>query len=187
MITEGQRFLNWYAENRTFVNRAVRKNITYDSEIFDDVIGDTVVKVYNAIERGKKVKSFLNFFFICAKFNYINAQKKFRKAKKTHDNDYLKWGDIEDEPNTKDERVAAINELYRYIAEYIDNVFPSNEVDLFIIYHKLKSHGLRMSYHKMSGITGHTVSYITETLKKIKQYVNTNEDILKKKRELLER
>lgn len=185
-MSRGKDFLEWYAINQNEMKKAVRKNITYDAELFDDVIGDTIIKVYNSIEKGNDVKSFKDFFFICAKFNYINAQNKYRNRQAQHDRDFIGWGDIIDEPNTKEQKVILIRELYQYIADYIENYFPSNETDLFIVYHKLKSNGSPISYEKMSKITGQSVSYITKTLKKIKEFVNTNEDIINKKKYLLE-
>lgn len=185
-MSEGQRFLLWYADNQEMMRKALRKNITYDEDIFDDVIGETIIKVYNSIEKGTEIKSYKDFFFICAKFNYINAQNKHRTRQSQHDRDYLHWADIEEEVNTKELRVAAIKQLYQFIADYIEGVFPSNEVDLFIIYHKLKSDGSPISYEKMSKITGQSVSYVTKTLKKVKDYVNSNKDILNKKKELLD-
>ena len=185
-MTEGQKFLEWYADNYEEVQKAIRKNITYEEELFEDVIGDTVIKVYESIEKGTEVENYKNFFFICAKFNYINAQNKLRTRRSQEDRDFIGWGDIEDEPNIKERRVVAIKELYQYIADYIEDYFPSNEVDLFIIYHKLKSEGNNMSYEKMSKITGQSISYITKTLKKIKEFVNANEDIIKKKNTLLD-
>lgn len=185
-MNRGQEFLNWYVQNEKEMRNALRKNITYDVELFDDVIGDTIVKVYNSIEKGTEVKSYKDFFFICAKFNYINAQKKHRNRQTQHDRNFIGWGDIVDEPNTKERKVVLIRELYHYIADYIEDYFPSNETDLFIVYHKLKSDGSPISYEKMSKITGQSVSYITKTLKKIKEFVNTNEDIISKKKYLLE-
>lgn len=185
-MSEGQKFLEWYADNFEAIQKAIRKNITYDEDLFEDVIGDTVIKVYESIEKGTEVQDYKNFFFISCKFNYINAQNKQRARQAMQDRDFIGWGDIEDEPNIKEDRVNAIKELYQYIADYIEDYFPSNEVDLFIIYYKLKSEGSNISYAKMSSITGQSVSYITKTLKKIKEFVNTNEDIITKKKFLLE-
>lgn len=185
-MSDGQKFLEWYVANEKEMRKALRKNITYDADLFDDVIGETIIKVYNSIERGTEVVSYKDFFFICAKFNYINAQKKQRNRKNREDREFIGWGDIIDEPNTKEQKVKMIRELYKYIADYIEDYFPSNETDLFIVYHKLKSDGSPISYEKMSNITGHSVGYITKTLKKIKEFVNTNEDIIRKKKYLLE-
>ena len=186
MCKRGQEFLEWYSQNSEMLIKAVRKNITYDEEIFDDVIADTLCKIYTTMEKGTVVNDFKNFFFICAKFNYINAQKKRRKELQIHDRGYFDWGDIEEEVNVKEAKIKAINELYKYIADYIEDKFPSNEVDLFILYYKLKSNGSSISYAKMSKITGHSVSYITKTIRKVKEYVVNNEEIINKKKILLE-
>lgn len=185
-MSEGQKFLRWYGENQDEMRKAIRKNITYDEDLFDDVISDTVIRVYKSIEGGTEVESYKNFFFMCAKFNYINEQNRHRRRQKMHDREYLGWAEIEDEPNVKEQKVMAIRKLYQYIADYIEDYFPSNEVDLFIVYNKLKSDGSPISYEKMSKIMGQSVSYITKTLRKVKEFVRNNQDIIDKKNNLLE-
>lgn len=186
MLSEADKFLVWYAENQNEIKRALRKNITFDEELFEDILSDSLIKVYEKIKTGTEVKSYKDYLFISAKWNFINEQNKLRKRQKQHDRDFLSYGDIEDEINIRDKRVTAINTLYKYIADYIEDYFPSNEVDLFIIYMKLKSESSSMSYQKMSDITGQPVSYITKTIKKIKEFVNQNEDIITKKNNLLD-
>ena len=74
-------FLHFIAENRAELWRAVRKNITYDPNLFDDAMAAAVVKVYNAIESGRDVADFKQYFFMAAKWEYINTDNATRRRK----------------------------------------------------------------------------------------------------------
>lgn len=74
-------FLRFIAENRAELWRAVKKNITYDPDLFDDAMAAAVVKVYNAIESGRDVADFKQYFFMAAKWEYINTDNATRRRK----------------------------------------------------------------------------------------------------------
>lgn len=74
-------FLRFIAENRAELWRAVKKNITYDPDLFDDAMAAAVVKVYNAIESGRDVADFKQYFFMAAKWEYINTDNATRRKK----------------------------------------------------------------------------------------------------------
>lgn len=77
----GREFLDFVATNEAELKRAVRKNITYDPEIFDDAFHTAIVKVYNAIEAGRDVSDFKQYIFISAKWEYINRANRSRREK----------------------------------------------------------------------------------------------------------
>ena len=77
----GREFLDFVATNEAELKRAVRKNITYDPELFDDAFHTAIVKVYNAIEGGRKVSDIKQYIFISAKWEYINRANRNRREK----------------------------------------------------------------------------------------------------------
>ena len=79
--SRGREFLCFIADNEAELKRAVRKNITYDPELFDDAFHTAIVKVYNAIESGRDVADFKQYFFITAKWEYINRDNRSRLEK----------------------------------------------------------------------------------------------------------
>ena len=42
-------FIKFVVDNQEKIRKAVRKNITMDADIFDDVTGDTIVKICDYI------------------------------------------------------------------------------------------------------------------------------------------
>lgn len=77
--TRGEEFLCFIAENIKQLRRAVKKNITYNPDIFDDVINTAIVKVHNAIEAGRDVADFKQYFFTAAKWEYIHTDNATRR------------------------------------------------------------------------------------------------------------
>lgn len=74
--------LKYVAENESELKYALKKNITYEPELFEDVWSMAIVKVYNSIkERDLVVKDFKKYFFMSAKFIYINEQNRLRKER----------------------------------------------------------------------------------------------------------
>lgn len=75
----GSEFLRFVAAHERELRRALRKNVTYDPEIFDDVFSGTIVKVHAAIAAGREVRDFRQYFFIAAKFEYIHRDNLRRR------------------------------------------------------------------------------------------------------------
>ena len=197
-------FLQFVANNQAKIKKAVRKNITMDSEIFDDVTGDTIVKICDYIVKNKKfINDFNSFFFICAKRNYIITQNKKRGHLKNDDNDFL-WnvshgmdlkarpedvriyneiidnGDRYDESNLK-----KINKLFGYISDRLNENFTPRDCDIYLIYYRLKSEKTPVSYKKLAKIMDISVKEVTNSIQKCKKFVRNDADILDYKKRLL--
>lgn len=202
----GQEFLEYVAKNEKRLKRNLRKNITYNPNIFDDVYQDTILKVHNRIMNGEHIDDFEKYFFIASKFHYINEDNKVKKRLKSDDNDFLykishgyeidcntpearRYQEILIEDNesweVKEEKNNKINELFKYLAERLNEVFPPNETDIFLIYYRLKSEKAGISYKKLSKITEIPLKEITQIIQKIKKFVKNDEEIKNKKIELL--
>lgn len=157
------------------------KNITYDSELFDDAYNDTVIKVAKVIEDGKKIEDIRYYFFISLKWNYINMQNKKRKQlSRTTD---VMPDAMDDEYS--EERYEKVMELWDFIAQRLEENFEPGEVDIYLIYYKLKCNGNSLSYRKLSEMTGIPVKEITNIIQRIKKYVRNNDEINELKKKLL--
>ena len=76
-------FYQYIIRNEKQIKKEVRKNITYEEELFDEAYSDTIVKVANAIlTKHKIIDDFRYYFFISFKQNYIQMQNKKRKIDK---------------------------------------------------------------------------------------------------------
>lgn len=174
-------FYDYISNNYEQSRHEVLKNITYDSELFDDAYNDTVVKVAKVIEEGKKIEDIRYYFFISLKWNYINMQNKKRKQlSRTTD---VMPDAMDDEYS--EERYEKVMELWDFIAQRLEENFEPGEVDIYLIYYKLKCNGNSLSYRKLSEMTGIPVKEITNIIQRIKKYVRNNDEINELKKKLL--
>lgn len=181
-------FYTYITNNERQIKYEVKKNITYEEELFDEAYADTIVKVANAIMVNHKVvDDFRFYFFISFKQNYIQLQNKKRRMSEQNVYGLFDTGtfDVSEDDNYEEERFERINQLYYFIAERLENFFPLNEVDIYIIYYRLKAGKNRVSYEKLAEIMDVDLKYITRTIQTIKKFVKEDEEILNKKKELL--
>lgn len=180
-MTKLSDFYDYISNNYEQSRHEVLKNITYDSELFDDAYNDTVVKVAKVIEDGKKIEDIRYYFFISLKWNYINMQNKKRKQlSRTTD---VMPDAMDDEYS--EERYEKVMELWDFIAQRLEENFEPGEVDIYLIYYKLKCNGNSLSYRKLSEMTGIPVKEITNIIQRIKKYVRNNDEINELKKKLL--
>ena len=204
----GQEFLKFVADNESRLKNNLRKNITYDEDIFDDVFQETILRVHSAIMNGTRIDDFEQYFFIASKFCYINEQNKERKKQENSDRDIL-WNishgyetnqhdvsndakrileniTIEDnEWRIQEERNERINELMKYLSKKLNEVFTPAETDIFLIYYRLKSEKAGVSYQKMARITEKSFSEVSQIIQKIKAYIKQDDEIIEMKKKLL--
>ena len=174
-------FYDYISNNYEQSRHEVLKNITYDSELFDDAYNDTVIKVANVINEGREIEDIRYYFFISLKWNYINMQNKKRKQLSRTTN--VMPDAMDDEYS--EERYEKVMELWDFIAQRLEENFEPGEVDIYLIYYKLKCNGNSLSYRKLSEMTGIPVKDITNIIQRIKKYVRSNDEINELKRKLL--
>lgn len=201
-------FFDFVEKNEKRLKKNLRKNITYDENIFNDVFQDAVIKVYEKIMDGTHIDDFESYFFIASKFLYINAQNKDRKKNEKNNRDLL-WrishgyesnnGDMTDDAKRVIDAIAVdddewmnkeiknenINKLFKFISEKLNKVFSPAECDIYLIYFRLKSEKAGVSYEKMAKITGRSFSEISQIIQKVKKYVKADEEINEYKKKLL--
>ena len=174
-------FYDYISNNYEQSRHEVLKNITYDSELFDDAYNDTVIKVANVINEGREIEDIRYYFFISLKWNYINMQNKKRKQLSRTTN--VMPDAMDDEYS--EERYEKVMELWDFIAQRLEENFEPGEVDIYLIYYKLKCNGNSLSYRKLSEMTGIPVKEITNIIQRIKKYVRSNDEINELKKKLL--
>ena len=188
----GQQFLEFVAKNEKRLKKNLMKNITYNEDIFDDVFQDSIIKVYNAIENGARIKDFEQYFFIASKFCYINSDNKNKQKIKQMDRDL--YGDIDQDERfgsednqweKREEKSNRINELFKQLSDILNREFSPREADIFLIYYRLKSEKAGVSYKKMAKILDTDVKEISQIIQKVKKYVKNNGEIIRLKKQLL--
>lgn len=176
-------FYDYIQNNYEQSRYEVLKNITYDEELFDDCYNDTVVKVAGIISEGREIEDIRQYFFISLKWNYINAQNRKRREQKRFTNEFTE--ERIDDTEYSEDRYNRVMDLWDFISQRLENEFKPGEVDIYLIYYKLKCNGRSLSYRKLSEITGIPVKEITNIIQRVKKKVRTDPEILEMKQKLL--
>lgn len=178
-------FYQYIITHEKQLKQEVRKNITYEQELFDEAYSDTIVKVANAILVNHKViEDFRYYFFISFKQNFIQLQNKKRKIDKMKTYGFKDCEGLIIEDFDNEERYERIRILFKWLADYLEQHFPPNEVDIYIVYYFLKVGKNRVSYKKMADIYDVELKYITNVIQNIKRFVK-NDQIIKEKKEMI--
>lgn len=207
-------FMLYVWNNLDTLNYALRKNITYDPDLYDDVTADTLCRIGEYIVTKKVfIKDFKGMFFLSAKRQYVAEQNKKRQMESKSDReyfnkldealgryyDYIEDGDTSEytikqpnldmflEDNSMDAEIKAerTHELFKYLEGKLNEVFEGNEVDIFLIYFRLKSERKGISYKKLADIMDKDVKYITRTIVKIKKYIKESSEIQENKKKIM--
>lgn len=208
-------FMLYVWNNLDSLNYALRKNVTYDPEIYDDVTADTLCRIGEYIVNKKVfIKDFKGMFFLSAKRQYVAVQNKKREMEGKSDReyfskldealgryyDYIEDGDSTEysikQPNldmflddgnimTDELKAERTHELFKYLENELNKQFEGNEVDIFLIYFRLKSERKGISYKKLADIMDKDVKYITRTIVKIKKYIKESDEIQENKKKIM--
>lgn len=189
-------FLEYAAKNEKQLKKNLKKNVTYDEDIFHDVYHDSLIKVYDyIINKQKIIEDFEQFQFIVAKNQYIQTQNKKRKRNETDDKQLLNdlnafdevypTFDTNEEVKEKEDYLNHITIFFKWLTSYLDGIYPTKEVNLYILYFKLKSQNRKISYKKLAEITNTNINYVAQTIQKIKNFVKSDKVCIDKKDEIL--
>ena len=174
---KGQQFLNYVGQNIKRLKKNLKKNITYDDGLFDDVFQESIIKIYDSIVKNNKdVGDYEKYFFISSKFNYIIRQNQERKRINNRINidDYMKKEDIE----YRFDEDMDVKQVISDLKNLIEEEFGEDECDIYFDYMSHKVHG-GMSYSKYSQLTGIPTNKVSEIVSKIKNFCK-NSDVIKR-------
>lgn len=182
-MNNGREFLDYIAKNERRLKKNLRKNITYDDAIFDDVFQNTVIKVYESIVRNDKmVDNFEQYFFISSKFEYILHDNRSKKKKNITDNiDDINW--LYDEEYRDDSE--QINELYDEIKSYLRENYGETNSKIILSYFSKKSNG-KCSYKEIAEKFNFPCKVIIALINTVRNDVELNDRYLKKYKQIKE-
>lgn len=197
-------FMLYVWNNRDELNKAIKKNITMDDELFEDVTADTLARIGEYIINKKQfIRDFKSMYFMAAKRQFIAEQNKKRDRLKFSNRDFFdnifnglekreKKSDLDvyydmldDDVMDGERKAERTHRLFKYLEEKLNEVFEGNEVDIFLIYFRLKSEKKGISYKKLGDIMDKDVKYITKTIVKIKKYIKESEEINEMKKKIM--
>ena len=197
-------FMLYVWNNRDELNKAIKKNITMDDELFEDVTADTLARIGEYIINKKQfIRDFKSMYFMAAKRQFIAEQNKKRDKLKCSNRDFFdnifnglekreKKSDLDvyydmldDDVMDGERKAERTHRLFKYLEEKLNEVFEGNEVDIFLIYFRLKSEKKGISYKKLGDIMDKDVKYITKTIVRIKKYIKESEEINEMKKKIM--
>lgn len=166
-----RKFLNFVAANEERLKRNLRKNVTFDNSLFEDIFQDSILKTYRTLCNTKAdIDDFEQYFFIASKFNFINAQNKKRKQQKlTVEIDYNRH-DFEDEEYDYDSDFAMERKLQEITADIYKH-FGVSDGNLYFSYIMNKVSGIT-SYGKIAELHNINPKLAKKTIQTIKTYID---------------
>lgn len=197
-------FMLYVWNNHDELCKAIKKNITMDDELFDDVTADTLCRIGEYIVRKQVfINDFKNMFFLSCKRQFIAEQNKKRERLKNSNRDFfdnifnglekreskndldIYYGMLETDKFNYERKAERVHKLFKYLESKLNEQFEGNEVDIFLIYFRLKSEKKGISYKKLGDIMDKDVKYITRTIVKIKKYIKESEEIQENKKKIM--
>ena len=178
---KAQDFLMYVAGHETELKRNLKKNVTYNADLFDDVYSETIIKIYNSIlKNGTEIDDYRTYFFTSSKFNYIIRDNQYRKKRDCHIRDFFddETNQLtnEDEQAREDRRqecITALDEMRTLLRQK----YKDTDIDLFFHYHSHKLDG-RYSYAEAAAEFEITPLRANKVIKRIEKYIQQAPEIM---------
>ena len=188
---KAKEFLNYVANNIDLLKSNLRKNITYNEEIFEDSFNETIIKIYNSIiKNGTEVKDWKQYFFMASKWTYVLNDNKHKRKQELEvrgifdDNETI---DMYVEERDENERYYKVYNSLQTISDLITINFTPLHTEIYMEYMMGKATKKKTSYKSIAQDFNMTVKEITIILNEVKNYLNENSDKIDKiKNEFLE-
>lgn len=183
---KAKEFLDYVVENEKELKYILAKNITFDKDIFDDVFSETILKVYNSIlKNGTDVSDFKNYFFTSLKWTYVYRDNKNKKHKNQSVRYWFENNDIIEEDTNEEERFENTTNTLQSLKDKVTEKFGEWYCTVYFTYYNLKvTEGC--SYGKLSVKLGIPTKQISTIIRTVREYINTDEEIIEIKRKFTE-
>jgi len=161
-------FKKWFSANYA----SIKQNLTSLNKYDDDVMVDTFLKIYRSLEYGTVVKNYRTYWETSYFTN--NFKKKVDETKYQKKTEYIEYNEEQyDSEDTGDSEAQyeKKDELINLIGEWLEcNVPDIIDREIFIIYINTKNdRRYKMTYEKLSDLTGVDLNRIKEIIPRIKK------------------
>lgn len=158
-------FLQFVADNEKRLKQNLKKNVTYDPDIFDDVFQTTIIKIYNSIVKNDlRIDNFEKYFFIGSKFEYINTDNKRKNLRNLTVDETSAHTLIEEETEDRSEEISKI---YKSTEQYLKETYGEQRTEIFLAYYWLRIQTGRTSYKAISQDYEISVKDVSAIIKEI--------------------
>lgn len=181
---KAKEFLDYVATNIDLLKSNLRKNITYNEDIFEDSFNETIIKIYNSImKNGTEVKDWKHYFYMASKWTYVYNDNKFKRKQALEvrgifdDNETI---DMYVEERDENERYYKTYNALQTISDLITINFTPLHTEVYMKYILGKATKKKTSYKSIATDFNMTVKEITIILNDVKNYLNENSDKIDK-------
>lgn len=158
-------FLKFVADNETRLKQNLKKNVTYDSDIFDDVFQTSIIKIYNSmVKNDLHIDDFEKYFFIGSKFEYINTDNKRKKLRNVCEDESSAHSIIDD---VREDKSEVISEIYKSTEKYLRDTYGERQAEIYLAYHWLRIESGRTSYKYISAEYEMSVKEVSAIIRSI--------------------
>lgn len=180
---KAQKFLNYIADNLPELKKALKKNITFNEDLFDDVISESIIKIYNSILRnGTEIEDYKQYFFIVSKFTYIYYDNRNKKNDTIEIRNLFDGGfDVCDDDTDKEEIFDKTLTALKQIRNYLNNEFGEMKTKIYMSYMGKRTEG-RTSYKDISEKFQIPLKEVSSTINEIKKHLNDCDEMKKIKK-----
>lgn len=167
-----QDFLQYIAANEDALKCALRKNVTYREDIFDDVFQDAVLRVYDVIQSGRsKVRDFRRYFFRAARCVYMDRDNDDRKQQARSDREWLANHDAEHDSLQPEKQRDSQEKALTCLLLLLIETFGRDTTELFIT-HKLQ--GRRGCFRRFAGRYAVNERQVSKLMREIGKFLKTD-------------
>lgn len=172
---KGREFLRFVAVHEARLRHNLKKNITYDGRIFDDVFSETVLRVHDSIvSRDLDIKDLEKYFYTASRYQYIIEDNRRRE----HDVIHVDIGEV---AGHADERETVTLPTIEEVKRRLSELFGESDASLFVDYMGCKVMG-RASYREYSRLNAMSLGKVKEVVGRIKKHIRIH-GLCKKERE----
>ena len=91
----------------------------------------------------------------------------------------------DNEAEIKEKRKKSIHDLFIKVEEWLKDRYPAIEVDIFMLYYRLKSSRHGISYQKLADLIGVETKNIAQIIQKLKTAISNSEELQQLKKQML--
>lgn len=168
-------FLNYLGEHYGELKYNLRKNVTFDPNIFDDVFTEAIIKCHRSIvENGTVIKDYKQYIFLATKNQYIFRQNQKRKHSERDVRGWFDNNEVEDESQHREERFSICTRGLQKLRGLLVEEFGEDRTDAFLRYMQKEN---RMNYSDLSQELNISKKEIRRMMYDFNEFLKTDERV----------
>lgn len=172
---KAKEFLKYVGEHYGELKYNLRKNITYDPQLFDDVFSEAILKCHRSITTyGTDIKDYKQYIFLATKNQYIFRQNQHRKHSKRDVRGFFENNEVIDESQHEEDRFKICAEGLDKLRSLLVEQFGDEKTDAYLRYMQREN---RMNYAELSLELNISKKEIRRMMQDINNFISQDERI----------